>query len=888
MLDPTSSSPGSFENAGTSYAKTGQFSVSKANTWTWNSGVTNCMSATRGMAQFLWNHRRLLTKLTTMFKNYLKTAWRNMQRNKVNSILNISGLAIAMACVIMIVMYVRDELSYDRFFANADHLFQVNMTVADNGPESTTGGNTAPAVGPALKDMYPEVGSYVRVYRPGDVVVRYHGTAKTENFYSEKNILAVDSNFLQIFNYKVSQGNAAACLEKPNAVVITEATAKKYFGVENPIGKILSFDTDRKPFVVTAVLKNIPSNSSFQFDMLAPISAYSEVKKRSWNWGWLQVNTWIKLKNTISVDEVSIAKLEAKFPEMVKARAFKDDRSYEEFIKKGGKLSYSMMPFTSVHLHAMPMQVPARLTTLSDIKYVYIFSMIALFIIILACVNFMNLSTAQSATRAKEVGIRKVMGSIKTQLIKQFLTEAMLYSFVATIIGLLLVLLLLKPFNEIAGRSLAFNSIITGHIWLFVLCLCFFTGLLAGLYPAFYLTSFKPVEVLKGVKLFKNNIGNLLIRNGLVVFQFTISVVLIICTIVMFEQLKYEQSKDLGLNKENVVVIANTKRLGNVEESFREELTRQPGVIDASISSSIPTKGNFGDGYVPEATETDKPLLSDISLSSFMVDNDFIPTLKMQILHGRNFSKEFNDSASVIINETAAKQIGWKESVGKYLAYPGNSQRFKVIAVLKDFNVASLHELVEPFALFNTLSKTYNLHTSFISVRLQPGNINEQISSIEAKWKSFAPATPFDFSFLDSEFDALYHSEQQMGTVFSIFTFISIFVACLGLFGLSIFTAERRKKEIGVRKVLGASMQNLVGLLSREFLRLVTIAALIAFPIALFAMNKWLENFAYRISIGWWIFLIAGASTMAIALITVCFKAIKAAIANPVKALRSE
>jgi putative ABC transport system permease protein len=356
----------------------------------------------------------------------------------------------------------------------------------------------------------------------------------------------------------------------------------------------------------------------------------------------------------------------------------------------------------------------------------------------------------------------------------------------------------------------------------------------------------------------------------------------------VFEQLKYEQSKDLGLNKENVVVIANTKRLGNIEESFREELARQPGVIDASISSGIPTKGKFGDSYVPEATEKDKPLLSGIDLSSFMVDNDFIPTLKMQILQGRNFSKEFNDSASVIINETAAKQIGWKEPVGKYLAYPGNDQRFKVIAVVKDFNVASFHELVEPFGLFNTSSKTYNLHSSFISVRLQPGNINEQIGRMEAKWKSFAPATPIDFSFLDSEFDALYRSEQRMGTVFGIFTFISIFVACLGLFGLSIFTAERRKKEIGVRKVLGASVQNLVGLLSREFLRLVTIATLIAFPVAWLAMNKWLQDFAYRISMGWRLFFIAGASAMAIALVTVSFQAIKAAIANPVKALRSE
>jgi putative ABC transport system permease protein len=355
-----------------------------------------------------------------MIKNYFKTAWRNMLRNKTSSIINISGLAIAMACVITIVMYVQDELNYDTFFANADHIFQVNMTVTDNGVENTTGGNTAPAVGPTLQNMYAEVESYVRIYRPSDVLVRYEENKSAPDFYTEKQVLAVDSNFLQVFNYTFLEGNAATCLQKPNSVVITEATAKKYFGSSNAMGKVLLFDTDKKPFIVSAVLKNIPSNASFQFDVLAPIVAYGEVKKRSWNWFWLQVNTYVKLKDNIAVDEASIAKLESKFPAMVKEHAFNKDygQSYDEFVKKGGRLSFSLMPFTSVHLHATPMQVPARLNTLSDIKYIYIFSAIALFIIILACVNFMNLSTAQSATRAKEVGIRKVMGSVKTQLIK--------------------------------------------------------------------------------------------------------------------------------------------------------------------------------------------------------------------------------------------------------------------------------------------------------------------------------------------------------------------------------------------------------------------------------------------------------------------------------------
>jgi putative ABC transport system permease protein len=813
-----------------------------------------------------------------------------MLRNKTNNIINISGLAIAIACVITIVMYVQDELSYDKFFANADHIFQVNGSGTDNGVESTTGGNTAPAVGPTLQNMYPEIESYVRIYRPGDVLVRYEDNNRAPDFYTEKQVLAVDSNFLQVFNYKILEGNPATCLQKPNSVVITEATAKKYFGSTNPIGKILLFDVDKKPFIVTAVLKNIPSNSSFQFDMLAPIVAYGEVKKRSWNWFWLQVNTYVRLKDNVGVDEASVAKLESKFPEMVKEHMFNKEygQSYDEFVKKGNRFSFSLMPFATVHLHAIPMQVPARLTTLSDIKYIYIFSAIALFIIILACVNFMNLSTAQSATRAKEVGIRKVMGSVRTQLIKQFLTEAMLYSFLSTIIALVLVALLLKPFNDVSGKSLVFSSIFTTYTWLFVLGLCLITGMLAGLYPAFYLTKFNPVEVLKGMKLFKNNISNLLIRDGLVVFQFTISIALIVCTIIVFQQLKYTQYKDLGLNKEDVVVIANTKRLGNVEETFREELTKQNGVIDASASTGVPTNGKFEDTYNPEEAESDKPLIKEMDISSFMVDEDFIPTLKMQMLQGRNFLKTFNDSASVILNETAAKQIGWKDPVGKYLAYPGNDQRFKVIGVVKDFNVESLRDLVQPFALFNAASKTYYTKSSFISVRLQPGNINKYMSGIEDKWKSFAPDIPFDYSFMDEEFDALYRSEHRMGAVFSVFTYLSIFVACLGLFGLSIFTAERRRKEISVRKVLGASVQGIVQMLSKDFIKLVAIAFVFAAPFAWWAMNEWLQSFAYRINISWWVFALAGLGAVFIALITVSFQAIKAAIANPVKNLKTE
>lgn len=825
-----------------------------------------------------------------MFKNYLKHSWRNIKRNKVNSFIHIAGLSIGMACVILIVMYVQDELSYDKFFADSSHIFQVNMTTMDNGTEVTTGGNTAPAVGPSLVAEYPEIESYARIYRPMDVMVRYKEDNKAETFFTEHRLMAVDSNFLQVFNYRFIQGDAATCLQKPGNVVITEQTARRYFGNENAIGKVLQFDVDRKPFVVTAVLKDIPSQSSFQFDVLAPIAAYPEVKKRSWNWFWLQVNTYVKLKPTAAVDKASIARLQSKFTSMVKKYAFAKPWSgtYDDFVKKGGKMAYSLLPFTDVHLYANGLTVPARLTTLGDIKHIYIFSAIALFIIILACVNFINLSTAQSSKRAKEIGIRKVLGSLRVQLIKQFLFEALLYSFISLIIAFAIVLLLLPSFNGIAGKPLSFLSIFTGNIWLYAVGLCAFTGLAAGIYPALYLTSFNPVAVLKGLKLFSNNTGNNFLRNGLVVFQFSISIALIICTAIVFKQLQYTQEKDLGLNKENVIVLANTKRLGSNEEIFRQQLTKQPFVMSSTVSSSIPTQANFGDGYVPEQMGDDKPLVSDVGLSSFMVDEHFIPTYNLKVLQGRNFSNEFNDSASVVINEAAAKLIGWKNPVGKYLQYPGNDQRFKVIAVVKDFNIASLRELVEPFALFYTTSKTYTIASSYISVRVQPGDMAKYLGSIETAWKSIAPATPFDYNFLDSDFDALYRNEQRMGAVLAVFTVLSIFVACLGLFGLSVYTAERRIKEIGIRKVLGASVQSVVTLLSKDFLRLVLLSSIIAFPAAWFAMSKWLQDFAYRVSIGWQVFIAAALGAVFIALATISFQALKAALANPVKSLRTE
>ncbi len=823
-----------------------------------------------------------------MFRNYLKIAWRNILRNKTSSFINIAGLTVGISCVFLIVLYIQDELGFDKFFKNADRIYQVNVEGNFGGSEFIAGTSPPPA-GTALLNAFPEIETTTRIFYPGDEVVRCQEKTTAQSFFTEKKIWGVDSNFLQVFDYKMLEGNAATCLLQKNAVILTKQSAKKYFGDGPAIGKTILFGNDREPFSVSGVLDNLPSGSTFQFDMLRSMVSYPVVKRFNWSWVWLQVSTYVRLRDNVPDDAVAIQKLETKFPAMVKlqaATAFKRiGQPFDEFERKGGKWILHLQPLLDIHLHSAG--IGTNFTTVSDIKYVYIFSVVAFFIMILACVNFMNLSTAQSSKRAKEVGIRKVLGSYRKDLIKQFLAEAILYSCIAAVLAFVITVIVLKPFNTLAEKELSIVSLLSENIWIYLTGLVIFIGLLAGSYPAFYLTSFKPINVLKG-KLFKTSGSNRFIRNGLVVFQFTVSTALIICTLVVFQQLKFTRSKDLGLNRENMITIANAGRLQNREEAFREAVAALPQIEGASIATSVPTKNLFTDLYVPIAANNEQ-LSKDISLSSFVVDEYFIPALKIQLLQGRNFSKDFSDSLSVIVNEATVKQIGWKNPVGEHLKYPGNSdQDFVVIGVVKDFNFQSLRTAVSPFALFHAASKTYDIGTSFILAKSKPGNINNTIQKIETKWKSFSPDTPFDYSFLDEEFAALYRADQRMSVVFNLFTMLAIFVACLGLFGLAAYTAERRTKEIGIRKVLGASIQSVVVLLSKDFLKLVFLAAVIAFPLAAWYMNIWLQEFAYRINISWWIFLFAGLIALIIAVGTISSQTIKTAVSNPVKSLRSE
>jgi putative ABC transport system permease protein len=822
-----------------------------------------------------------------MLKIYLKIAWRNLLRNKVSSIINISGLAIGLACVLLIGMYVKDELSYDGFFKDAGRTYRVNLS-SKMGNDEFIAGHTPPPAGAALQSNFPEVESYTRVFKPGNEIIHFEKNGQKTSI-NEKSLLSVDSNFLQFFNYPLVAGNAATCLNGTNSVVLTQKAAKKYFGTADPIGKTLVFDEYNKPFTVTAVLKDIPAQSSLQFELLQSNTGMPPVNRFYWSWVWLQMSTYVKLKAPANAQ--TIAAMETKFPAMVNqlaAGAFERiGQPFEQFKKNGGHWDLRLQPLADVHLHSA--NIVTAFFQQGDIKNVYIFSAIAIFIILLACVNFMNLSTAQASKRAKEVGIRKVLGSVKKQLIGQFITEAVLYSLFAAIIAVAVVALVLPAFNQLANKTLSPTVLLNVRTSIGLVAIVLITGLLAGSYPAFLLTSFKPVSVLKGNVLNVKS-GKFITRNVLVVFQFTVSTVLIICTIIVYKQLKYSQSKDLGFAKENVVVIANADRLGSGQESLREELLSLPHVSNASISSSVPTKNSFGDFYTPEVnTGNTTAEGAKITLSSFIVDEAFIPTMNFKMVKGRAFSKAFADSASVVINETAARQIGWKDAIGKSILYPGNgNQKFTVIGVVKDFNVESLHNTVAPFALFYTTSHSYNTGSSYITVRIKPGDYNKTITALETKWKQFMPDTPFEYSFMDAEFDALYRSDKTISQVFSIFTLLSLVVACMGLLGLAIYTAERRTKEIGIRKVLGASIQNIVTMLSSDFLKLVLIASVFAFPIAWYAMNKWLQDFAYRTEICWWVFALAAVFTVFISLFTVSFQSVKAALANPVKSLKSE
>ena len=811
-----------------------------------------------------------------MLRNYLKIAWRNLTRNRAFTAINITGLAIGMATCLLIGLFVLDELSYDRYNEKADRIVRVVFRGVMNG-EKMREASVMPPVAQTLRTDYPEVLEATRLRRRGTVRVTYQN-----NTFQEETLAYVDANFMQVFTIPLLNGqNAKTALMQPNAVVITSTVAKKYFGAENPIGKLLTVKDSPTPYTITGVIDPLPANAHFHFDLFASMASLPEAKETS----WLQSNFHTYLVLPPGYD---YKRLEAKLPQVVEQYMAPQLEkmagvSLAEFRKKGNNIGLFLQPLTSIHLHS-DLKPESELEPGGDIRYVYIFGAIALFMLLLACINFMNLSTASATKRAKEVGIRKVMGSEKGALMSQFLTESTLLTAVSLGLAIGLVWLTLPFLNNLSGKSLILNFVKMPWLLPGLLGFGLVVGVLAGSYPAFFLSSFKPISVLKGsvsAALGRSSIG---LRSSLVVFQFFISFLLLVGTTVVYRQLQYIQNARLGYDKEQVLVVEGTGVLGKNEDVFRRQLLQDSRVANASVSSHLPT-GPTNNGLFSVFPDGQNDRLGRFVL--YGIDYDYLPTMGMKLVAGRNFSPTFGtDSSAVLINETAAQTYGWgKNAVGHTISSPnseGTLSTFRVIGVVQDFHFRSLHERISPLAM------TLRYNAGSVVVKAKTSDMAGLLAFVKNQWAAFKSEEPFRYSFLDQSYQASYEAERKTGQILGIFAGLTIFVACLGLFGLATFTAEQRTKEIGVRKVLGASVGSIVALLSKDFLKLVLIAIVIASPIAWYAMNRWLQDFAYKIDIEWWVFALAGLLAVGIALLTVSFQSVKAALMNPVKSLRSE
>ena len=805
-----------------------------------------------------------------MLKNYFKIAWRILLRRKAFSIINIFGLAIGIATCLVIMLYVKNELSYDRYNEKAGRIVRVVFRGFVGGGGEMKEAVVMSPVAATLKRDFPEVVDATRLRGGGAALIAYG-----DKSFKEDELGFADPNFFNVFTIPFLQGDPKTALINPHTVVISNETAQKYFGNENPIGKVLNFKTLKSTYTVTGVFDKIPDNSHFQFDMLASMTELDDAKSQS----WVTSNYYTYL---VLPEGYDYEKLEAKMPSVVDKymgpqieQAF--GMSYSQFRQKGNKVGLYLQPLTDIHLRS---DLNAEMRPSGDIRYVYIFSAVALFMLLIACINFMNLSTAGASKRAMEVGIRKVMGSVKTELIYQFLIESVLLTMIALLLSAFLVYLALPVFNSITETELSLYKLISNAgLMPGMLLFGIIVGVLAGSYPAFFLSSFKPVSVLKGK--FTSGKNSIAMRSGLVVFQFVISIILIVSITVVYKQLSYIRNKKLGYNKEQLLIINGTWALGNKQEAFRNELMKDPRIVSVTTSSFIPA-GNtdLNNNTVYPGDKVGQYVYTP----EYRIDTAYLNTMGIELVAGRNFSSSFADSASTIINETAARAFGWeKDAIGKTVTGHSDNQghevTYRIVGVVKDFHFRSLHEPISPVML---LMKNYD---GAMIAKVTTADLAGLLSSIKLKWTA---EEPFSYSFMDDRFNKSYRAEQRTGDILGIFAGLTLFVACMGLFGLATFTAQQRTKEIGIRKVLGATVSDITTLLSAEFIKLVLLALLVACPIAWYFMDKWLQDFAYRIDLQWWVFVLAGITVMLIAFITTSFQAIKSALMNPVKSLKTE
>jgi putative ABC transport system permease protein len=802
-----------------------------------------------------------------MIKNYFKIAFRNLRKNKIFSFINVFGLAIGLTCFMFIVTFIYNELSFDQYPTDAKDIYRINLSVTGNGNVAVYP-NVDVAVGKGIKNAFPEVEAFARL-----LTLREFITYDNKQF-KEEHIAFADSNFLQMFSIPLIEGNISEALMKPNSIVISKAFEKKYFGKDEAVGKTLTIGTRGTVYKVTGVIDKVPDNSHFHFDAFLSLTT---LKMKNETWSNLGFYTYLLLNKNADPK-----KLETKFPQLVENYVVPEIRhdmgiSLAEAQKSVNTFVFSLQPLTDIHLNS---NTEYELEANGDQKYVYIFSALAIFILLLACINFTNLSIAMATKRLREVGIRKAMGSIKKQLIFQFLTESILFTFFAMLGALILMFGLIPYFNQLTSKNISF-SFFTDPQWIFAMVLLsLLVGILAGIYPAFFLSASNPIKVLKGSVSTKCS-NKKSLRSGLIVFQFFISTALIIATIIIYKQLHFMQNKKLGYDKEQVLFIPDARLLGKDQDAFKQQVLMDNRVVSASISRDAPIGIFDGTEIYPKNNSSNG---TTIHANIYHVDYDYLPTLGINILYGRNFLKNFpSDSAGVIVNETAVRKLGLGgiDPIGKYIVRSGQHQ-FEIVGVVSDFHYVSLKQDIAPLMML--LGNNYG----GLILKIKTKDINGFLTDLKKQWNAFSPLGPLCYNFLDNKFASLYEKEQRTQQIFSFFTIIAIIIASLGLFGLSAFVIEQRTKEIGIRKVLGASVTEITFMLSKEFTKWVLIGNVIAWPVTFYFLYKWLEDFAYKMEISLWIFVISGLLTMVIALVTVGWQAVKAALANPVDSLRSE
>lgn len=807
-----------------------------------------------------------------MLANYINISLRNLRNHPFYGAINIIGLGIGFAAVFFIFLFVADELSFDHHQAKLEHLYRLNFFGKLGDQEAFSSATPGPA-GPLFEKSFPEVEAACRIKTTGVFSVKHIDQA-----YREQHILYADSSFFNLFTARVMAGDARHTLGSPGQMVINASTAKKYFGSGEPIGQTLILDNN-KAYRVGAVIQDYPENSHMKFDILLPMIDYQDSYIE--NWGSTNYHTYFLIKPGSSVERLSSKMNELfveKFKEVLKLYL---NSSWEEFTRQGNYARVELFPVEKIHLYS---DLDEEIRNNGKISQVYVFSLVGLMILLLACINFVNLSTGRAAVRAKEVGVRKAIGAVRRNLAYQFLVESNLVCILAWVVALGVMLLLMPAFNSLSGKDIDFSRLFDPGVFFPMLLLIFLTGLLAGAYPAFYLAAFEPIKVLKGS--FTSGAKKSALRNGLVVFQFFISVVLIISSLSVYQQVKYIQSRKLGFNKEQVMVISDTYLLGNNLESFKNSLHGLPQVKNLSIGAFLPVSQNRNttsiiNGRVANAANT-------LLVNNWWTDRDFIKTMEIDVIEGRDFSKDIiSDSTAVVVNETLAKILGsaTEPVVGRIIGLPreeGQIKDYHVIGIVKDFNFLSLHHTIEPLVIFDGGTPDY------MCIRLETSEVQSLVKTIKSYWDQMAPGNPFTYNFMDERYERLYQSETRMGNISFVFAVLAVFIALIGLLGLATFTLQQRIKEIGIRKVLGASARGIIGLMTSDFILLIGLAIVFACPLAWLLMNRWLHGFAYRTDLSIWLFIGAGVGTLFLALIVIGLQTFKAAVANPIQSLRTE